>query len=342
MSKNKTGTQWEKLKDDQLLEKRFCDLDLKISGSRVEPMVEQLYAELAAKGLLFQPHVWVSEDWFSADGIPGIAIPFFVVSERLARLERRLILEVEGYRPKECMKLLRHEAGHAIDNAFRLRKSRQRQQLFGLSSTPYPEAYSPRAYSRKFVVHLNSWYAQSHPDEDWAETFAVWLNPQSNWKKRYHRWPALKKLELVDQMMAGIVGRKPPVRKKQQPGLISRSRKKLKTHYQNKKDYLGLDEPFYLDPLLMRLFSNSPEFKKRKRAASFIRQERQLISGMVARWTGQYKYTINLMLSEVIQSCQEKKLHLTKSERETRLDLVGMLTAQTLNYISSGHHTIAM
>ncbi len=342
MSRKSQSSNWSQFNDEDLLELRFCDLKLKIQGSRIEPLVEQLYDELADKGLRFEPHIWISEDWFSADGIPGIAVPFFVVHERLARLERKLILEVEGFNQRECMKLLRHEAGHAIDNAFRLRKSRKRQNLFGLSSTPYPEAYSPKAYSRKYVVHLNSWYAQSHPDEDWAETFAVWLNPKSNWRKRYRNWPALKKLQLVDQMMQEIAGQKPPVRKKEKPGLIDKSRKKLKTYYNNKKEYLGLDEPFYLDPLLVRLFSTAPEFKKNKRAATFIRQERKLIAGMVARWTGQYKYTIDLMLSEVIQSCKEKKLHLTKSEKETRLDLVGMLTAQTLNYISSGHHTIAM
>ncbi len=342
MSRKNQTSNWNHFNDDDLLNLRFCDLKLKIQGSRIEPLVEQLYDELAEKGLRFEPHIWISEDWFSADGIPGIAVPFFVVHERLARLERKLILEVEGYNQRDCMKLLRHEAGHAIDNAFRLRKSRKRQNLFGLSSTPYPEAYSPKAYSRKYVVHLNSWYAQSHPDEDWAETFAVWLNPKSNWRKRYRNWPALKKLQLVDQMMQEIEGKKPPVRKKEKPGLIDKSRKKLKTYYNHKKEYLGLDEPFYLDPLLVRLFSTAAEFKKNKRAATFIRQERKLIAGMVARWTGQYKYTIDLMLSEVIQSCKEKKLHLTKSEKETRLDLVGMLTAQTLNYISSGHHTIAM
>ena len=27
-------------------------------------------------------------------------------------------------------------------------------------------------------MHLDPWYAQSHPDEDFAETFAVWLTPE--------------------------------------------------------------------------------------------------------------------------------------------------------------------
>lgn len=321
---------------------KFSDLDLKIEGSRIEPIVDRLYRELENKKLKFRPHVWVSEDWFSVDGVPGIAIPFYVVNDRLAKLHRKIMFDVEGYAEKNCIKLLRHEAGHAIDNAYRLRKSRKRQNLFGLSSTPYPEEYAPRAYSRKFVVHLNSWYAQAHPDEDWAETFAVWLNPQSNWKKRYAKWPALNKLKLVDEMMNEISLLKPPVKKKNRPGSIHSSRRKIKDYYSEKIDELGLDQPFYLDPLLFRLFSNSEEYKKKKLASQFIRQERKLIREQVAKWTGQYKYTIDQMLKEVIVSCQEKKLRLTKSERETRLDLVGMLTAQTLNYINTGHHKIAM
>ena len=143
-------------------------------------------------------------------------------------------------------------------------------------------------------------------------------------------------------MMKEIADKKPPVNKKQQPGSIEKSRRKLKTFYKEKIDELGLDQPFYMDPLLVRLFSADPQFKNKKLAARFIREERKLICDMVARWTGQYKYTIDQMLKDVIKSCQEKKLRLTRSERETRLDLVGMLTAHTLNYINSGHHKIAM
>jgi hypothetical protein len=333
---------WEKLKTNELLELKFSDLDLKIEGSRVEPLVEKLYKELNSKGLKFEPHVWISEDWFSMDGIPGIAIPFFVVNERLAKLQKKLVLDAEGFAEKDCIKLLRHETGHAIDNAYRLRKSRKRQKLFGLSSTPYPDEYAPQAYSRKFVVHLNSWYAQAHPDEDWAETFAVWLNPKSNWKKRYDKWPALEKLQLVDEMMSELKGKKPPVQKKEEPGSISKNRRKLKTYYSEKREDLGLNDGFYMDPLLFRLFSNEPQFKKNKLASQFINKEKPLIRENVSRWTGQYKYTIDLMLKEVITSCREKKLRLTKSERETRMDLVGMLTAHTLNYINSGHDKIAM
>jgi len=333
---------WVKLKDSELLELRFCDLNLEIKNSRISPHIAQLKKELRQRGINFNPHIWISQDWFAMDGIPGIAVPFYIMHERIAKLSRKLITDIEGFNNRDCIKLLRHEAGHAIDNAYKLRLSRKRQKLFGLSSEPYPDYYSPRAYSKKYVVHLNSWYAQAHPDEDWAETFAVWLNPKSNWKQRYKNWPAINKLKMVDSLMKEIKKQPPYVTRTEQPGDITKSRKKLKTFYKEKREALGLEKPFYLEPLLVRLFSAEKEFKKKKKAYQFIKDEKPLIREKVARWTGQYKYTIDLMLNEVIQSCKEKKLHLIKSERETRLDLVGMLTAQTLNYINSGHHKIAM
>ena len=150
-------SQLSRLSDDKLMDLRFNQLDLKLKSSRIQPFIERLYSELSDKGIRFKPHCWISTEWFAQDGVPGIAIPFFVLHPRLARLERKLTFEVEGWSERDCMKLLRHEAGHAIDNAFHLRKLRRRQKLFGLSSTPYPESYTPQAYSKKFVVHLNSW-----------------------------------------------------------------------------------------------------------------------------------------------------------------------------------------
>lgn len=333
---------WTKLNNENILELRFCDLNLDISKSWLQPLIERLYNELEEKGLKFKPHVWAADEWFAPDGVPGFAVPFYLLHPRLIKLQKKMFLDAEGANERTCMKLLRHECGHALDNAFHLRKSKERQKLFGLSSSPYPESYSPKAYSKKYVLNLNSWYAQAHPDEDWAETFAVWLNPDSNWEKRYENWPALEKLYMVDELMDSIHNLCPFVRNKDRPGDIKKSRRKVKSYYKQKRDDLGLDQPYFLDPLLMRLFSRENKYKENGTAASFIRKERKSISQPVARWTGQYRYTIDLILQEIIESCREKKLYLTRPEEETRMDLVGMLTAQTLNYINNGHHSIPM
>jgi len=165
----------ERLTDDELLELRLCDLPVRIEGTHLEERVGQLYAELEERGLRFRPHVWLSEEWFSPDGVPGFAIPFYLAHPRLLRLERRQMLEVEGGTAKECMGIMRHESAHALDNAFRFRSRRRWRELFGLFSQPYPQSYQPEPTSRAFVLHLGAWYAQAHPAEDFAETFAVWL-----------------------------------------------------------------------------------------------------------------------------------------------------------------------
>ncbi len=169
--------EWASWPDEKLLDLKISELGVTIEGSALEPRIAELQAELDARGLTFQPHFWLSAEWFSPDGVPGIAIPFYLAHPRLAHLERTHMLEVEGGTPEWCMKILRHEAGHAIDNAYKLRQRRRRQQIFGPSYIHYPEYYTPKPYSKSFVLHLDSWYAQSHPDEDFAETFADLAQP---------------------------------------------------------------------------------------------------------------------------------------------------------------------
>jgi hypothetical protein len=160
------------LTDDQLLDLRICDLPIKIKGSFLEPHIKRLYSELNTRGIRFKPHVWLAEEWFSPDGVPGIAIPFFLAHPRLTKLERKQMLEVEGGNDTECMRILRHEAGHALDTAFRLHFKRRHRELFGSFAQPYPDFYKPKPKSRKFVLHLPAWL-RSTSSRRLRETFAV-------------------------------------------------------------------------------------------------------------------------------------------------------------------------
>lgn len=253
--------EWVNWTDDQLLDLRMCDLDLAIEGTELEKRIAELYAELESRGLAFRPHFWLSDDWFTPDDIPGIALPFYLAHPRLTQLEMRQMLEVEGGAPEECMRILRHETGHAIENAYLLRRRKRRQLVFGKSSKPYPDYYTPKPYSKNYVLHLDMWYAQSHPDEDFAETFAVWLNPQSLWRQRYAQWPALKKLEYVDELMRDLAGKPPLVNSKRRVGPLPSLRKTLRLHYEKKRKRYGLDYPDFYDRDLRRLFSDAAEFK---------------------------------------------------------------------------------
>jgi hypothetical protein len=333
---------WADLPDEDLLDIRFCDLGLAIEGSWLEARIGHLHDELAARALVFRPHYWLSSEWFTPDGVGGIAIPFYLAHPRLMRLEKSQMLEVEGGTPEWCLQILRHEAGHAFDNAYDLRRLRRRVRLFGKPSTPYPEFYFPRPYSKSFVLHLDSWYAQSHPDEDFAETFALWLTPDSQWRERYQDWPAIRKLEYVDEIMHEIAGRPPRVTTRRRVEPLERLRSTLRKHYATKRAHYGLEHPDFYDRDLRRLFSDAPEHRRNPKASRFIHRIRRDVRRLVAEWAGSYQYTIDQVIEGMIARCNEMNLRLKYPEDRTKLDFTLLLTVQTMNYLHSGRHRVAL
>jgi hypothetical protein len=333
---------WIKFTDERLLDLRMSDLGVTIEGSVLEKRIAQLYEELAERGLVFRPHFWLSEDWFTPDDVPGVAIPFYLSHPRLARLEQNQMFEVEGGTHGWCMRILRHEAGHAIDNAYQLRRRRKRRALFGSSSESYPEWYTPKPYSRSFVLHLDYWYAQSHPDEDFAETFAVWLNPRSDWRRRYHDWPALKKLEYMDGLMREIAAQPAVVTTTRQVEPLHRLRRTLRQHYKKKTDYYGSEYPDFYDRDLRRLFSDAPEHAGNLRASRFITRIRREVRRTVARATGVYQYTIDQVIEEMTERCDELGLRLALPPETAKTEFTVVLTVQTMNYLHSGRHRVVL
>ncbi len=337
-----TEPEWASWSDEQLLDLKFCDLKVRIAGTQLAKAIRQLNRELRSQGLLFRPHCWLSDDWYSPDGVPGIAVPFYMGHPRLAKLELNQMLEVEGGTPESCLRILRHEAGHAIENAYRLRRRRSRQQVFGRTSIPYPDCYLPKPYSKSFVLHLDMWYAQSHPDEDFAETFAVWLSPNSQWRERYVGWPALKKIEYMDSLMKELVGVKPLVTNKRQVDPLRGMQKTLREHYQNKRERYGIDYPNFYDRDLRRLFSGDPEKSGNLPAAQFIRKIRKEVRRKVAEWTGEYQYTIDQVLQDMMTHCRKRNLRLAVPEERAKLDFIVLLTVQTMNYLHGGRHRVVL
>jgi Putative zinc-binding metallo-peptidase len=333
---------WTTLSDEKLLEVRMCDLHVAIAGTELEPRIAQLNAELEARGLVFKPHYYLSDEWFTPDGVPGIAIPFYLADPRLAKLEQNLMLEVEGGDAASCLRILRHEAGHAIDNAYQLRRRPIRRRLFGNPATEYPEYYTPKPYSKSFVQHLDHWYAQSHPDEDFAETFAVWLDPQGMWATRYAGWPAQRKLEYMDKLMRELARKRPVVTTRRTVDPLSRLKKTLGEHYRKKREHYGLDHPDFYESDLRNLFSDAPQYAKNMSAARFVRRIRRDVRSTVASFTDSYQYTIDQLLSKIMDRCRELNLRLTDSEEATKIDFMVFLTVQTMNYLHSGRHRVAL
>jgi Putative zinc-binding metallo-peptidase len=326
---------WARLPDDELLQLRLKDLKVTVEGTWLERCLADLYDELAERGIRIRPHAWISNEWFSPDDTPGIAIPFYLAHPRLMRLERKMIIDVEGGTVPECMRILRHEAGHVLQVSYQLQRRRRWQELFGRSSTRYPRYYRPNPASRRYVYHLPLWYAQSHPDEDFAETFAVWLTPRSNWRKRYAGWPALKKLEYVDELMAEIAAEKPSLTRRLRVDPLSRLEQTLAEHYENKRAHYAVDYPKIYDRDLRRIFSADPRHRRSPAASAFLRRNRARIRQIVSKWTGEYQLTLDAVFDDMIGRCRELKLRAVGSERQLRMEFIVLLTAKTVHSLYS-------
>ena len=330
---------WPSLADEELLNLRLCDLPIRIEDVLAR-RIDQLRQELDASGIRAGLHFYLSDEWFTPDGATAVAIPFYLAHPRLAKLEESQMLEVEGGEHEWCMRILRHEAGHALDNAFKLRLRRQRRHMFGSHTKPYPEFYTPRPYSKSYVMHLDSWYAQSHPDEDFAETFAVWLTPNSEWRLRYAGWPAVKKLEYMDALMQSLRGKAPRVSNPDEIDPLRRLRTTLRQHYRTKRRHYGVEYPHFYDRDLRRLFSDAPEFAGNMAATQFISRMRRATRRIVADWTGIYQYTIDQVLEDMIARSRELKLRLAVPEEQARQAFTVLLTVQTMNHLQSGGHRV--
>jgi hypothetical protein len=327
---------WVALRDEELLGYRIRDLGVRVEGSELEPRIAKLYAELESRGLRLRPPCYLGDEWFSPAGVPAIAIPFYLAHGRLKQLELHQMMEVEGGTPEWCEQLLRHECGHAFDHAYRFSSRRKWRAVFGSPDVDYePEHYRPRPYSKSFVRHLPNWYAQAHPDEDFAETFAVWLAaPPEEWRARYAGWKALEKLEYVDELMREARRKPPAVRGGRRRSDASKMRSTLARYYAARRKLWAEDQPGFYDADLRRIFA--PEPTGHGTAAAFMRRRRKAIVAGVDRWTGQRKYVVDDLARKLVTRCTELGLHAPSDEVALALDVGAYLGALLTNHLYTG------
>jgi Putative zinc-binding metallo-peptidase len=325
--------EWDRWPRERLLDLRIRDLGLKLAGTWVESCVDALHDELGKRDIALRPHCWLSDEWFSPTNVPGIGIPFYLVHPRLIRLERSMMQEAEGASRAECMRILRHEAGHAMQHGFRLHRRASWRKVFGKSSTPYPLSYRPKPASRNFVQHLRAYYAQAHPDEDFAETFAVWMQPRARWQRRYNGWPALQKLEYVDELMDELKGKRPPVNTRVRVYPISKIDMTLREHYEAKRTFYAVDYPSTYDNELRRVFSDVPRHANKELASRFITRHRVDIRRLVSRWTGESDFTIDQLLHDMIGRSRDLKLRVGSREGAVLMDFAGMLAVRSVHFL---------
>jgi len=326
-----------RLSEEALLKKKIAELPLQIEGTWLEECVDQLYGELEEKGVAFRPECYLADEWLAPDKEPVVGIPFFLADPALMSLEKKMMYEVEGGTKQWCMKLLRHEAGHAINYAYRLYRRKRWQEIFGSFSVEYDDVYRFMPYSKGFVRHLDKHYAQCHPDEDFAETFAVWLTPGSDWKTEYRGWKAMEKLRYVERVMEEIGGKEPLVAKGEKHWRLSRLRITLKNYYKKKRDFWAEEFPDFHDSYLLKIFTErSEDIKKPYSAVKFIRKHRRNILNNVAACTRERKFIINDLLNTLIRRCRERNLCVCDDEMLIIGQLTAYVTVLIMNYIYTG------
>ena len=312
-------------------------LGLKLEGSQIERYVEQLFKELDAKGLKhFRPAFYLTSEWGCPSEEPVIGVPFYLADPRLGAIESAVnYLEDE----REIMMYMRHEAGHAFNYAYELYKTDEWREIFGPFRRPYRDHYSYVPFSRNFVRHIAGWYAQKHPDEDFAETFAVWLTPRSKWREKYKDWPAMKKLRYVDRI-GHEVGDKPPLRPLGETDFtVEDMEETIEEFYREpERDESQLIAALALDADLDDIFRHAedvPEDQRRK-AGEVIAEHRNNIVDKVAYWTGVRRSLVKTLVEAVGRKVDELGLVVDSSNaREPIVDLTVYVTTLAMNFFTA-------
>jgi hypothetical protein len=314
-----------------LLGQRISSLGLSLQGSLVERLVSQLYDELSGKGIRFHPPVYLSDQWGCPDDTPLIGVPFYLADPRLSRIEEEVAVEVEG--EPEVMRFLRHEAGHALNYAYRLYDRADWRKTFGPYSRPYKDRYRADPFSRAFVRHILGWYAQKHPDEDFAETFAVWLTPSIDWRAEYQGWPALAKLEYMDAVMREVGGTAPEAPLPTEDDLpVEAMHYTVADHYRENEERIPIEDERHFDGDLRNLFAPPSDAPASEGAGAFVRRHRREIVGRIAYWTGESAPAVRAFIDFLAARADTLGLVVRGLEASTLIELTAFGTAVMMNY----------
>jgi hypothetical protein len=320
----------------EILKKPIKELGLRLEGSPLERFVQKLYREIDAKGLKkFRPLCYLTDEWGCPSGEPVIGIPFYLANPKLAQLEKEMN-DIEDAR--EILMYLRHEAGHAFNYAYELYKTTEWRDLFGPFRRAYRERYRPVPFSRHHVRHIAGWYAQKHPDEDFAETFAVWLTPRSNWRKRYRGWAAMAKLKYVDRM-ARKFRNVEPVRPQGRTDVTVEEMETTVADFYRKaleEQSPSMDLPLETD--LADIFKTSKRKKRGVRpAADLLRENRKTMIDKITYWTGVQRPVVKSLVEAIGTRVADLKLAAdVKNEKEQLAEMTVYATALAMNYLTRG------
>jgi hypothetical protein len=317
-----------------VLGKKVSELGLRVEGSPVEGYIGQLYAELERRGFKkFRPVCYLTDEWGCPDQQPVLGIPFYLADPKLRKIEKAVdALETD----RQVMMYMRHEAGHVFNYAYRLYTTPEWRRLFGPFFRAYRDDYRPIPFSRNFVRHIEGWYAQKHPDEDFAETFAVWLTPRSAWRRRYKGWPAMQKLRYVERVARALADVEPIVK----TGDVDITPDDISVTVEQFYEAAGQERLARID---IALDAHLPQiFLTRKRkeatpAAEIVNKHRPELIEKITYWTGVPRPVIRALIDSICRTCQRMKLWGERGEEARYLVEVTVLsTTLAMNFLTRG------
>jgi len=323
---------------NELLPVPIKELGLKLEGSPIERYVEQLFKELEAKGLQrFRPAFYLTSEWGCPSEQPVIGVPFYLADPRIGAIESA-VNDLENER--EIMMYMRHEAGHAFNYAYELYKTDEWREIFGPFRRPYRDRYSYVPFSKNYVRHMEGWYAQKHPDEDFAETFAVWLTPRSKWREKYKTWPgALKKLQYMDRICHDL-GATEPIRPLGETDFtVEDMEETIEEFYrETTRDETQAIADLPLDTDLDDIFSQPEDVAEehRRKASEMINENRKNIVSAITYWTGVRRSLARTLVECIIGKVDELNLVVDRnSEQEKIVEFTVYTTTLAMSFFSS-------
>lgn len=317
-----------------VLDKKVSELGLRVEGSPVEGYVRQLYRELDRRGLhKFRPVCYLTDEWGCPDQQPVLGIPFYLADPKLRTLEKAVdALETE----RQIMMYMRHEAGHVFNYAYRLYMTPEWRSLFGPFFRAYRDDYRPVPFSKNYVRHIEGWYAQKHPDEDFAETFAVWLTPRSPWRRQYKGWPALRKLRYVDRIAKSVADIEPMVKTGEVDITPADIGETVEQFYARSAEERQARIDIALDAHLGAIFL-ARRRRESKPAADIIKRHTQVLVEKITYWTGVRRPIVRGLIDSICRTCERMKLWGEVGE-ETRylVEVTALATTLAMNFLTRG------
>ncbi len=285
--------------------------------------------ELKEHKILLWPDFYFGNEWGCVNKKTAISIPFYLATSELRALEGDTP-STEG-----LMKILRHETGHAVNYVYKLWQRQGWRERFGDFDKRYPKSYLSRVnpWSKSYVRHLHyvsdPHYAQKHPDEDWAETFATWLDPRAHWKEKYRNWPhALEKLTYVDSLMGEIAGQEPVNKAKKHHGEYLQIEETVSEWWGLDGGILDQELQEYLKDMNEIFLKPSPGRKRLLPAWKLIRKYARVLTDEVGLWISKSnKHTVRKSLRQWEAICRSESLgYLPDDEERVLVEIAVLLT----------------